>query len=130
MQAVEALEQAIYYLDRELAPTQKIRAFQRAIDVIESLPDGELEARTQARTLTELEGIGKSTASVISGAADGGDASYLSELEERSRIPLNEGADLRAALRGDCHAHSTWSDGGATIRSMAEAAKRSDTSTW
>ena len=26
------------------------------------------------------------------------------------------GADLRAALKGDCHAHSTWSDGGAPIR--------------
>ena len=27
-------------------------------------------------------------------------------------IPLGEGAGLRAALKGDCHLHSTWSDGG------------------
>jgi putative hydrolase len=33
------------------------------------------------------------------------------------------GAELCAALRGDCHVHSDWSDGGATIREMAEAAR-------
>jgi putative hydrolase len=32
------------------------------------------------------------------------------------------GAELCAALRGDCHVHSDWSDGGSTIREMAEAA--------
>jgi putative hydrolase len=30
---------------------------------------------------------------------------------------------VRAALRGDCHLHSTWSDGGAPARVMAETAK-------
>src|SRR6201999_4034022 len=30
---------------------------------------------------------------------------------------------LRAALRGDCHSHSDWSDGGSPIREMAEAAR-------
>jgi len=32
-------------------------------------------------------------------------------------------AALRSALRGDCHAHSTWSDGGSPIGEMAEAAR-------
>jgi putative hydrolase len=32
-------------------------------------------------------------------------------------------AALRAALRGDCHSHSTWSDGGSPIEEMAEAAR-------
>jgi putative hydrolase len=31
-------------------------------------------------------------------------------------------AEIRAAIRGDCHVHSDWSDGGATIREMAETA--------
>ena len=31
MQPVDALNRAIYYLDRELAPSTKLRAFQRAI---------------------------------------------------------------------------------------------------
>ena len=36
---------------------------------------------------------------------------------------LAPAAALRAALRGDCHAHSTWSDGGSPIGEMAEAAR-------
>jgi putative hydrolase len=32
-------------------------------------------------------------------------------------------ADLRRALRGDCHTHSTWSDGGSPIDEMARAAR-------
>ena len=32
-------------------------------------------------------------------------------------------ARLREALRGDCHVHSDWSDGGSPIREMAEAAR-------
>jgi putative hydrolase len=38
-------------------------------------------------------------------------------------VPLTEdGACYREALRGDCHLHSTWSDGGATIEAMARTA--------
>ncbi|MDP9020961.1 MAG: PHP domain-containing protein, partial [Actinomycetota bacterium] len=33
------------------------------------------------------------------------------------------GADLLASLRGDCHTHSSWSDGGADIATMARAAR-------
>ncbi|WP_109526092.1 PHP domain-containing protein, partial [Nocardia aurea] len=35
----------------------------------------------------------------------------------------DETAALRAALRGDLHSHSDWSDGGSPIEEMAEAAK-------
>jgi putative hydrolase len=38
--------------------------------------------------------------------------------------PVDEAtAAIRAALRGDCHTHSDWSDGGSPIREMAEAAR-------
>ena len=120
---VAALRQAIYYLDRELAPSQKVRAFARAIDVIDGLPDGEVEARVAAGTLDELNGIGKSTGAVIEAAVRGEPSSYLADLARRSTVPLGEGAELRAALRGDCHVHSTWSDGGASIADMAAAAQ-------
>ncbi|HEX9260400.1 MAG TPA: PHP domain-containing protein, partial [Acidimicrobiales bacterium] len=33
-----------------------------------------------------------------------------------------EGAALRTQLRGDCHSHSTWSDGGASVEAMARTA--------
>ncbi len=121
--AVDALRQAIYYLDRELAPTQKVRAFLRAIDIVDGLEPGELEQRVADGSLTDLGGIGKSTGSVIEAAVRGEPSSYLAELERRSRIPIGEGEEIRAALRGDCHSHSTWSDGGASIREMALTAR-------
>ncbi len=33
------------------------------------------------------------------------------------------GQEIRAALRGDCHTHSDWSDGGSPIKEMAESAR-------
>jgi putative hydrolase len=123
MQPVEALTQAIYYLDRELAPSSKVRAFVRAIEIAESLGDAELAQRAEAGTLTEFDGIGPSTSQVITEAYRGVTGGYLAKLERRSRIPLGAGEDVRAALKGDCHLHSTWSDGGAPARIMAETAK-------
>jgi putative hydrolase len=117
-----ALRQAIHFLDRELAPGQKVRAFQRAIDVVTDVGSTEIAARAAAGTLTELDGIGKSTAEVIVDALDDNHDGYLARLDERSRIPLGEGDKVLAALRGDCHAHTTWSDGGAPLREMAETA--------
>ncbi len=117
-----ALRQAIHYLDRELAPGQKVRAFQRAIEVVAEVGSVEIAARAAAGTLTELDGIGKSTAEVIVDALDDNDDGYLARLDERSRIPIGEGEKVLAALRGDCHAHTTWSDGGAPLREMAETA--------
>jgi putative hydrolase len=49
---------------------------------------------------------------------------YLRRLEAIEGQPVPEGAAaLRAAIRGDCHAHSTWSDGGSAVAEMAEAAR-------
>jgi len=120
---VAALRQAIHYLDRELAAGQKVRAFQRAIDVVEAEGDTAIERRAAAGTLTELDGIGASTAEVIVDALDGNDDGYLARLDERSRVPIGEGERVLAALRGDCHAHTTWSDGGAPLRDMALTAR-------
>ncbi|MDW3217697.1 MAG: PHP domain-containing protein [Acidimicrobiales bacterium] len=122
MEPVLALQQAIHYLDRELAPGQKVRAFQKAIDVVVEVGPAEIAARAEAGTLTDLDGIGKSTAEVIVDALNDNPDGYLSRLDERSRIPLGEGEAVLAALRGDAHAHTTWSDGGAPLRSMAETA--------
>lgn len=122
MEPVRALQQAIHYLDRELAPTQKIRAFQAAVDVVQQVGPTEIAERAAAGTLTELPGIGKSTATVIVEALNDETDGYLARLEQRSRIPMREGGAVMAAIRGDCHTHTTASDGGATLREMAEAA--------
>ncbi len=120
--ATAALTEAIRLLDRDLAPGQKVRAFQRAVAIIAELPPGELVERIGAGTLQELDGIGASTGSVISDAVAGRPSPYLEQLERRSAIDPGEGAELLAKLRGDCHTHTTWSDGGASVEQMAQAA--------
>ncbi|MGH9212290.1 MAG: PHP domain-containing protein [Acidimicrobiales bacterium] len=123
MGPVAALDRVIYLLDRALAESRKVRAFIRARDVAREVGDDELVERHKAGTLTELAGIGPVTAGVIGEALDGQVPSYIAKLEDETVIPLGEGADLRAALKGDCHSHSTWSDGGASIEAMARAAQ-------
>ncbi len=66
--------------------------------------------------------MGDSTAAVAVQALDGAVPERLAELEAATVVPDGDGAELRAALRGDCHSHSTWSDGGAPIVDMARAA--------
>jgi putative hydrolase len=122
--ATAALRQAVYYLDRSLAPSPKVRAFRTAMNVVEGLSDDELDRLVAEKSLTELDGIGPSTGSVITDAVTGSNADngYLAKLERSTRLDTGEGADLRARLRGDCHLHSTWSDGGASIEEMARTA--------
>ena len=122
MRPTEALDQIVYLLDRVLAESQKVRAFARARDVLEEVGDDEVERLHAAGKLTDLPGIGATTARVVAQALDGEVPDYLAHLEQETVLPVGEGADLRAALRGDCHLHSTWSDGGAPIEKMARTA--------
>jgi putative hydrolase len=118
-----ALARISYLLDRILAPSSKVRAYSNAAEVVAGLAPGELEERVAGDTLQELPGIGPSTGSVITAAVRGEVPAKLAELERTSVLPLSDaGRPYRDALRGDCHAHSTWSDGGASIESMARAA--------
>ncbi len=121
-----ALDRAIYLLDRDLAPTQKVRAFIRGRTILSDLAaeQGEeaVEDLVRAGRLTSLEGIGTSIEAVVAGAY-GGPTDYLDRLEASTTIEVGPGADLRAMLKGDCHSHSVWSDGGAELRTMALAAR-------
>ena len=63
-------------------------------------------------------------------ALAGGTPAYLASLEEKAAEPLAEGGEaVRAALRGDLHCHSDWSDGGSPIEEMVLTASSSATST-
>ncbi len=123
MDPLEALGRAVYLLDRELAPSSKVRAFARAASVVRDLDAAELRERVASGTLTELDGIGPSTAEVIADAVRGVTDGYLTRLEERTRLRVSGGEELRAALRGDCHLHTTWSDGAASVAAMAATAQ-------
>ena len=118
------MERVVHYLDRAHDTGFKAKAFVRALDVVRTTPAGELEARAEAGTLTDLDGIGDSTATVIRQALAGGEVEYLVELEARTRVALtDEGGVYRQALKGDLHLHSRWSDGSATIEAMARNAQ-------
>ena len=123
MTPVEALERVVHYLDRAHETGFKTKAFVRALEVVRGIPIEELEARAEAGTLTDLEGIGDSTARLITEALRG-DTSYIEKMEAETQIKVtDEGARYLAALKGDCHLHSRWSDGGATIEAMARTAR-------
>jgi putative hydrolase len=120
---VQALERVVHCLDRAHETGFKTKAFVRALDVARALGDDELARHAAAGTLRQLEGIGDSSAKVIEEALRGGRNDYLTALEANTQVALTEGgAVYRSALRGDCHLHSRWSDGGATIEAMARTA--------
>jgi putative hydrolase len=124
---VESLRRVAYLLERAHEPTYRVKAFRSAAATIEALPSGELEERLAAGTLEDLKGVGSATAGVVVAAERGDVPTYLRAAEALSWQPADvaagAGAGLRAALRGDCHTHSDWSDGGSPIEEMARAAR-------
>ncbi|RKR19811.1 PHP domain-containing protein [Arthrobacter oryzae] len=124
MDAVDALNEIAFWLERELAPTFKIQAFRKAAGIIGALDPDEVAERARNGRLKSMKGIGERTFEVIRQAVDGGVPDYLAGLRERGQQPLaHGGAELRSALRGDLHSHSDWSDGGSPIGLMADAAR-------
>lgn len=123
MDAVEALSEIGFWLERERASSHRVEAFRRAATAIAGLSRTELAERVSSGALKRTKGIGDRTFGVIGQAVAGEVPDYLADLRERSGGPLvASGAELRAQLRGDLHTHSNWSDGGSSIDEMARAA--------
>jgi putative hydrolase len=117
---VAALRRVAFLMERGREETRRVQAFRNAAATILPLPADEVAERVEAGTLTELAGIGPSTASVIEAAVRGEVPQRLATLEAAYAGPLTRGGrELRTALRGDLHCHSDWSDGGSPIEEMA-----------
>jgi putative hydrolase len=120
----EDLRSIAFCLERALEPSYRVRAFRTAAATVGGLTRAELERRAASGTLSELPGIGKVTATVVGESLAGEEPVYLRRVQTLGDTPVTEGAAaLRAALKGDCHTHSDWSDGGSPIEEMARAGR-------
>jgi putative hydrolase len=124
VQPAEALRRIAFLLEASGAPTYKVRAFRNAASTVDSIDPDELARLHASRRLETLEGIGKSTATVIAQALSGTEPEYLAGLEAEAAVQTSSAPALALleALRGDCHSHSNWSDGGSPIDEMARTA--------
>lgn len=119
---VAALRRIAFLLERGREDTYKVKAFRTAAAAILPLSDDDVRRRADEGTLTELNGVGASTAKVIAEAARGEVPQRLLDTERAHGGALTvagAGEGLRSRIRGDLHSHSDWSDGGSPIEEMA-----------
>jgi putative hydrolase len=116
-----ALRQIAYYKDRAREDSRRVMAYRNAADVVDALTDEQRAQHGRANSWQTLPGIGPKTAAVIAQAWAGREPDVLTEL--RSNAADLGGGEVRAALRGDLHLHSNWSDGSAPIAEMMAAAQ-------
>jgi len=123
---VEALERIGHLLERAREPTYRVRAFRGAAAALQDLSVEEIQNLADENRLRDLPGVGPKTERVIREALAGEEPAYMQKLLEDAPAPgegLEKGDPIRAALKGDCHTHSDWSDGGSPIDVMARTAR-------
>jgi putative hydrolase len=119
---VRVLRRIAFLLERRLADTYRIKAYRAAAATLLTCPPGEVAERAARGSLRDLTGVGAKTEAVVLDCLAGRTPATLDELERDAGPLAVGGEELRAALRGDLHTHSDWSDGGSPIEEMAMTA--------
>lgn len=114
----DALRRIAVLLERERAGSYRVEAFRKAMATVRELGPDAVREHAESGTLQSVPGIGKSTAGVIGEAVAGVLPAYLGALQDKAGPLVSGGADLFSRIQGDCHTHSTWSDGGSPIDEM------------
>lgn len=118
---VAALRRIAYYKDRAREDPRRVMAYRNAADVVEAMTPEHREKVGSTNSWQTLPGIGPKTAKVIAQAWAGRVPDTLAELREAA-ADLG-GGEIRAAIKGDLHLHSNWSDGSAPIEEMMATAQ-------
>jgi putative hydrolase len=120
---VEDLRRIAFLLERTLESSYRVKAFRTAAAALAALPADDVGLLAGTGGLRGVKGIGERTAAVIEQSVAGQEPEYLAALEASAAGALAQGGEhLGAALRGDLHLHSDWSDGGSPIEEMARTA--------
>jgi putative hydrolase len=122
---VADLRRIAFLLERALEKPYRVQAFRGAGSALLGKSPDEVAELAATGKLKTLKGVGDTTAKVIAESLAGNVPAYLARLEAEAEQPLAAGGEaMRAALRGDCHTHSDWSDGGSPPAEMAFTARQ------
>jgi putative hydrolase len=120
---VRALREIGFLLERSRSDTFRVKAYRGAADALAAMTEDERQEHQRRGSWSSVPGVGPKTAVVISQAMAGEVPAYLRQLKDAAE-PLTEGGlAMRAAVRGDLHVHSTWSDGGSPLEEMMLTAR-------
>jgi putative hydrolase len=124
MNPVEALREIGFLLERSRADTYRVRAYRGAAEVVSQLSEEQRQDHQENGTWGKVAGVGPKTAAVISQAMAGQVPDFLQRLREEKEPLVAGGLRMRAAVKGDLHCHSNWSDGGSPLEEMMITARR------
>jgi putative hydrolase len=121
---VEALREIGFLLERSRADTYRVRAYRGAADVVAAMSEQQRREHLEQRTWCKVPGVGPKTALVITQALSGQVPDYLQKLRDEKQPLAQGGTRMRAAMKGDLHVHSSWSDGGSPLEEMMLTARQ------